>query len=151
MRSRAILGAIGLGLGLAASAAAQQSSYPQNPPPDIASRVSEIQAQEDELRTRAKELDEEMRPENIERSLAGVGSTRPEELRENRRRQLETEKNRILAQIAALEDRRVRLQTATAVAEAAKAEISAASLPPPPPSNRHRPRPKKKRTARHRQ
>src|ERR1043165_8223563 len=86
---------------LTAAAKAQQGTYPANAQPDQPQRLSDIQAQEDELRTRVQQLDEAMLPENIEKSLAGVGSTRPEELRENRRRALETEKNGLLAQIAA--------------------------------------------------
>lgn len=139
--------------GLLASVAAQTGSPPQDAQTEVTARLSEIQAQEEGLRTLLLRLEEEMRPENIERSLAGVGSTRPEELRENRRRTLENEKNRILAQLSALNDRRVQLQTSAAAADAAKAKISAAVLPPPPPARsvrRNRPRPKKNVVVRHR-
>lgn len=37
-------------------------------------------------------MDEEVRPENVERSLSGLGTTRTAELREVRRRSLEIEK-----------------------------------------------------------
>ena len=50
-----------------------------------------------------QQLDESIKPENIERSLAGIGSTRPEELRETRRRQLTIERDGVLAQLKTLE------------------------------------------------
>lgn len=80
-------------------------------------QLLDVQAQEDGLRTRLQELDEAIKPENIERSLAGVGSTRPEELREQRRRQLTIERNGVLAQLQTLETSRLRLQSAIANAE----------------------------------
>src|ERR1700755_657152 len=59
----------------------------------------DVQSHENDLRVRLAELDEAIKPENIERSLAGVGSTRPEELREQRRKQLSIERNGVLAQL----------------------------------------------------
>lgn len=41
---------------------------------------------------RLAQMDEEVRPENVERSLSGVGTTRTAEIREVRRRSLEIEK-----------------------------------------------------------
>jgi len=43
-------------------------------------------------RSRLAQMDEEVRPENVERSLSGVGTTRTAEIREVRRRSLEIEK-----------------------------------------------------------
>ena len=43
-------------------------------------------------KSRLAQMDEEVRPENVERSLSGVGTTRTAELREVRRRSLEIEK-----------------------------------------------------------
>jgi hypothetical protein len=85
----------------------------------------DVQAHEDALRGHVQELDESLKPENIERSLAGVGSTRPEELREARRRQLTIEKNGALAQLRILESTHQRLQTAIANAEALAYQQSA--------------------------
>ncbi len=59
-----------------------------------------------------------VKPENIERSMAGYGTTRPEEAREARRRQLESEKARLQVQIRILETSRARLETAVANADA---------------------------------
>jgi hypothetical protein len=80
-------------------------------------QLLELQARESDLRARLQELDESIKPENIERSLAGVGSTRPEELREARRRQLSIQRDGVLAQIQTLETSRMRLETAIANAE----------------------------------
>src|SRR5688500_18444121 len=66
-------------------------------------QLIEVQAREDSVRARAQQLDEALKPENIERSLAGIGSTRPEELREARRRQLQKERDGIAAQLQTLE------------------------------------------------
>ena len=43
-------------------------------------------------RSRLAQMDEEVRPENVERALSGVGTTRTAEIREVRRRSLEIEK-----------------------------------------------------------
>src|SRR5205823_3361221 len=59
---------------------------------NLRAQLVEAQARQAELQTRLQQLEENLKPENIERSLAGVGSVHPEELREARRRQLEIEK-----------------------------------------------------------
>ena len=80
-------------------------------------QLLELQAQEEGLRARAIELDEAIKPENIQRSLAGVGSTKPEELREARRRQLESEKKIVEAQLNALAQAKLKLESAIVAAE----------------------------------
>ena len=84
----------------------------------LRSLLSDVQAKEAELQTRERQLDEDMRPENIERSLAGVGSTKPEELREQRRRQLESDKRVVRVQLDILAQSRTRLEAAIADADA---------------------------------
>ena len=98
--------------------------YAQDTAPSAAERVDnlkmhllELQGKEEGLRSRLQELDESIKPENIERSLAGVGSTRPEELREARRRQLTAERDGVRNQLTTLETERTRLQTELANAE----------------------------------
>jgi Skp family chaperone for outer membrane proteins len=78
----------------------------------LRSELAETQSQETEMQTRLQQLEEELKSENIERSLAGVGSTRPEDLRETRRRQLEIEKKSIESQLAVLTASRSRLEAA---------------------------------------
>ena len=80
-------------------------------------QLLELQGKEEVLRQRLQQLDEDIKPENIERSLAGVGSTRPEQLREARRKQLSIERDGVLAQLQTLESGRVRLESAIANAE----------------------------------
>jgi hypothetical protein len=80
-------------------------------------RLIEVQAKEDSLRNRLQRLDYDLQPENIERSLAGIGSTKPEELREHRRRQLSIERDGVLAQLQRLATDRARLESAIASAE----------------------------------
>ncbi|HEU0253193.1 MAG TPA: hypothetical protein VFR12_09200, partial [Pyrinomonadaceae bacterium] len=88
-------------------------------------QLLEVQAKEEALRLRLAELDEAIKPENIERSLAGVGSTRPEELREARRRQLSIQRDGVLAQLKTIETSRQRLEMAIADADARAYQQSA--------------------------
>src|SRR5215204_6822183 len=81
-------------------------------------QLLDVQAKEEGLRQRLEQLDESIKPENIERSLAGIGSTKPEELREHRRRQLTIERDGVQAQLRTLETNKQRLEAAIANAEA---------------------------------
>jgi hypothetical protein len=74
-------------------------------------QLIEVQAKQESLHARLSYLEEELKPENIEKSLAGVGSTRPEDLRELRRRQLEMEKTSIQSQLKLLAESQTRLET----------------------------------------
>jgi len=95
----------------------------------LRAQLLEVQVKEDALRTREQQLEESLKPETIERSLAGIGSTRPEELRESRRRQLTIERDNVLAQLRLLETSRQRLETAIAVADALAYQQSARPYP----------------------
>jgi len=95
----------------------------------VKSQLLELQGKEEALRARAAQLEEALKPENIERSLAGVGSTRPEELRETRRRQLTIERDGVLAQLRILENSRNRLETALREAEGRAYQESARQTP----------------------
>jgi hypothetical protein len=96
---------------------AQDTESPAETVDKLKSQLIDVQAHEADLRARVAQLDESLKPENIERSLAGIGSTRPEELRESRRRQLQIEKDGVLAQLRTVETSRQRLETALANAE----------------------------------
>src|SRR5688500_17964045 len=93
-------------------------------------RLLDLEAKEQELKYRKIELEEALKPENIERSLAGVGSTRPEELREARRRQLTIERESISAQLKILENTRTRLETSLAEAQGRAYQESARQAAP---------------------
>lgn len=95
----------------------------------LRAQLLEVQGKEDGLRTRLAQLEENLKPENIERSLAGVGSTRPEEVRESRRRQLTVERDGVLAQLKTIETSRQRLEAAIAQAEVSAYHQSARPSP----------------------
>ncbi len=95
---------------------AQES--PQNRAASMRAQLVETQARQAELQMRLQQLEEDLKPENIEHSLAGVGSTHPEELREARRRQFEIEKKGVQSQLEILATSRARLEAAIASADA---------------------------------
>ncbi|HKO61076.1 MAG TPA: hypothetical protein VJV03_07955 [Pyrinomonadaceae bacterium] len=78
---------------------------------DVESKLADLQA-------RLEQTEWSIKPENIERMNAGYGSVRPEEARDTRRRQLEAERNRLLAQIKILENSRTRLEQSVLTADA---------------------------------
>jgi hypothetical protein len=116
-------------LAFGVSVSAQEPASAADQVEKIKSQLLELQAKEAALRERLQQLDESIKPENIERSLAGVGSTRPEELREARRRQLSIERDGVLAQLQTIESGRLRLESALANAEAAAYQESARPKP----------------------
>jgi chromosome segregation ATPase len=72
---------------------------------DVLEKESNLQAQMDRV-------DEQMRPESIERQAALTGTFRPDELRDTIRRQLDAEKRRIRTQLDVLQGSRARLESA---------------------------------------
>ena len=84
---------------------------------DLRVRLAEVQLSQADLQARLNLLDEALKPENIEHSLAGVGSTRPEELREQRRRQLTIERDGVNKQLDLLATSRARLESAIQLAD----------------------------------
>jgi cell division protein FtsB len=102
-----------------AEAYAQDAASAQQSVENLRSQLQDIDAKQSALEARMRQLDEDMRPENIERSLALTGSTRPEELRAQRRQQLEKEKAALQSQLDQLATSRTRLQSAIAAAETA--------------------------------
>lgn len=95
----------------------------------LRSQLTEVEAKQSELQARLQKLEENSKSENIEKSLAGVGSTRPEDLREQRRRQFEIERNGVQAQLNILAASHSRLETAIAQADADAYRQSAAPVP----------------------
>ena len=71
------------------------------------------------LQARIDQLDEQLRPENIDRSLAGVGGLHPEDAREALRRRLTNDKRRVQAQLDLLQQDHTRLQASLADSDAA--------------------------------
>jgi len=77
---------------------------------DVESKLADLQS-------KLEQIEYQLRPENIERA-AGYGTVHPEEARDARRRQLENERSRVLAQVKILETSRTRLATSVATADA---------------------------------
>ena len=94
-------------------------------------QLSEVQLRQAELQARNEQLEEDLKPENIERSVAGIGSTRPELLREYRRRQLEIAKGAVRVQLDEIDRTRRRLEAAIAEADALAYWQSAGLCNPP--------------------
>ena len=90
----------------------------------------EVETKQAELQARLQKLEENLKPENIENSLAGIGSTRPEDLRAQRRRQLEIERNGVQTQLNLLATSHTRLEAAIAQADAEAYRQSAAPATP---------------------
>src|SRR5947207_8542430 len=112
-----VLAEVMIAFGLLAVRTPAQSNA-QERAANLRAQLIEAQARQAELQSRLQQLDEDLKPENIERSLAGVGSVHPEELREARRRQLEIEKRGVQSQLDVLAASRSRLETAIAAADA---------------------------------
>ncbi len=98
----------------------------------LRAQLTEVETKQSELQTRLQKLEEDLKPENIEHSLAGVGTTHPEDLREQRRRQLEIERNGVQSQLNLLATSHTRLETAIAQADAEAYRQSASPVTGPP-------------------
>jgi|SRR5256885_105457 len=104
---------------------AQSSTSSQQSVESLRTQLRDIEAKQVELEARARQLDEDLRPENIERALAAVGSTHPEDLREQRRQQLEKEKASVQSQLDQLAAGHARIEAAIVTAEGAAYRQSA--------------------------
>ena len=83
----------------------------------LRSQQVEVESKLADLQSKLEDIEYLIRPENIEREMATYGSTRPEVVREARRRKLESDRSRVLAQMKILETSRVRLEAAVATAD----------------------------------
>jgi hypothetical protein len=100
-------------------------------------RIERLRAQlrdavdrEAQLQERAARLDEDLRPENVERSVATVGTTDAAALRARRREQLEREKADIAGQLSEVTAKRAGLEAEVTAAEAEAVRVKAAALAP---------------------
>jgi chromosome segregation ATPase len=84
----------------------------------LRSELRDVQAKRADLEAHLEDVDFALKPENIERATQGYGTTRPEEVREQRRKQLEAEKQRGQAQLDQLRAGEDRLQQAIATSDA---------------------------------
>ena len=125
-----------LALGVASTQAQQSSS--QERAARLRTQLAGEQAQQTDLQARLAQIDEDIKPENIEHSLAGVGSIHPEDLREARRRQLETQRRGIQSQLDSLTASRTRLEAAIVSADAESYRQTVGPIPtlPSSPANK---------------
>jgi len=73
-------------------------------------QLIELIEKETAYRTRMTQMDEDMRPENIERSMAGIGGTRTAEMRDTRRRSLDSERRGLESLLSITAQSRIRLE-----------------------------------------
>ena len=81
-------------------------------------QLLELIEKETFYRTKIAQIDEDARPENVERTLNPYGTTRTAELRDTRRRVLETERRGFLSLLALTADNRTRLEEEVRQADA---------------------------------
>src|SRR6185503_16341656 len=73
-------------------------------------QLIELVEKETAIKTRLVQLDEDLRPENIERAVSAIGGTRTFEMRETRRRVLENERKGLDSLLSQISMSRTRLQ-----------------------------------------
>lgn len=73
-------------------------------------QLLELIEKETTLKSRAVQIEEDMRPENIERTTSLAGTTRPAELREARRKVLDTERRGVASLLNQIAEGRDRLE-----------------------------------------
>ena len=103
---------------LSAFAVASGQTPAQDQAANLKFKLEEVKSKQSELQDKLSSLEEQLKPENLDNSLAGVGSTHPEDLREAKRRQLENEKSSIQKQLNLLTETQTRLESSVAQADA---------------------------------
>jgi DNA repair exonuclease SbcCD ATPase subunit len=84
----------------------------------LRSELRDVQQKKGDLEAHLEDVEYALKPENIERATAGYGTTRPEDVREQRRKQLENERDRVRKQLAEFQASEDRLQQAIATSDA---------------------------------
>lgn len=113
----------------------------------LRAQLFETESKLADIDVKLEQIEYAIKPENIDRATQGYGTTRPEEAREARRRQLESERTRLNAQKKLLETSRSRLGVACQSADQevdtlrAKLQQRRDQMDAQPPSNeKNRPR-----------
>jgi chromosome segregation ATPase len=125
---RRLAGTIFLALAATAQAAAQDLATVEQQAETLRAQLRDVIDKQARLESRAQQLDEALKPENIERSVAGIGTTDATALRDQRRQQLEREKAGVEEQLQSLATSRSRLEASIASAEAEAVRLRAAAL-----------------------
>ena len=92
-------------------------------------QLIELIEKETSYKSRLAQMDEEVRPENVERTLSGVGTTRTAELRDVRRRSLEIEKRGLESLLSLSAEKRIRLEDDVRQADSMVSRIRQRLLP----------------------
>ncbi|HEY2962514.1 MAG TPA: hypothetical protein VGJ37_08880 [Pyrinomonadaceae bacterium] len=77
---------------------------------DVQSKIADLEA-------KLEQIEYALKPENVDRATQGYGTVHPEEAREARRRQLESEKSRTVAQLRILQTSQTRLEVSVTNAD----------------------------------
>jgi chromosome segregation ATPase len=83
----------------------------------LRTELREVQGKKADLEAHVEQVENDLKPENIERAVAGYGTTRPEELRAQRQKQLENDRTRSRQQIDQLAASESRIQQAIATSD----------------------------------
>lgn len=83
----------------------------------LRSQLIDVESKLADLHSRLEGVEYSLKPENIEKVTQGVGTVHPEEARDARRRQLESERGRLLSQIRILDGSKARLEPAISMAD----------------------------------
>lgn len=83
----------------------------------LRSQLMDVQGKIADFESKLEQIEWALRPENIENSTAGYGSTRPEAARDARKKALESERSRVQAQLKLAETSRSRLEGAVSNAD----------------------------------
>ena len=83
----------------------------------LRSQLIDVQGKIADLEAQLEQIEYALKPENIDRATQGYGTVHPEEARDARRRQLESQKSRTQAQLRLLQTSQTRLETSVANAD----------------------------------
>jgi hypothetical protein len=134
MRKRVTIISIVLVFAFALTATAQDANYPDDEIANLKQQLMELESIQTESLIRLEELNEQLKPQNIEIAVAGIGSIHPEELREHRRNLLTIERDGVQKRLELLEEKHTRISAAIAAAEFAEYLKYAQPSPTPSPA-----------------
>jgi chromosome segregation ATPase len=113
---------------VAGLAAAQDTLTVEQKAEALRAQLRGVTDKQAELQARLTQLEEDLKPENIQRSVASIGTTDANGLRDQRQQQLEKQKANVEEQLRSLDASRTRLEASIASAEAEGARLRANAL-----------------------
>lgn len=105
----------------------------------LRAQLRDVVDHEAQLQDRARRLEDDLKPESIDRSVAAVGTTDAAALRARRREQIEKQKADVGAQLSEAAAKRAKLEAEIAAAEAEAVRLKAAALGTDSNAPRHAP------------